>query len=463
MSMKIATSLPPPALSIHRSALYIGDLDPHTTENDFLLVFSMIGPVRAVRVCRDRLSFKSLCYAYVNFLLPSHADVAMSTLNHTELRGKPMRIMWCQRDPITRRTGIANLFVKNLDLLVTDMKLEEVFGEFGKTLSCKIAKDVNGKSKGFGFIQFDSEESANNALKALNGTTLDDKIIYVAKFMKKSERKEPKFTNVYVKNLDLDITENLLKEKFSEYGNVTSAVIMKDANGGSKRFGFVNFESPHSAKKAIEGLNGAVIGSKEWFVGKAMKKAERERFLKLSHKNDKINLSNFFVKNLATSVNEKILEDTFGEFGKVVLTKVVRYETGISKGFGFVGFSNADEAKKACDSLNGKLYHGKHMNLSVAMSKEECAQKLQARITSAKIIGHNPYFSPYYGMQSYGKTSIYGPFWQPNIYRSMQIFPNFKQWSHQEQVNSGYYKDQKPFKSLKAYFSEGSLAKEAYQ
>lgn len=84
-----------------------------------------------------------------------------------------------------------------------------------------------------------------------------------------------------------------------------------------------------------------------------MKKAERKGFLKLSRQNDKIHLSNLFVKNLATSVDEKILKDTFGEFGKVVLTKVVRYNTGISKGFGFVGFSNADEAKKACDSLNG--------------------------------------------------------------------------------------------------------------
>lgn len=84
----------------------------------------------------------------------------------------------------------------------------------------------------------------------------------VAKFVKKSERKEAYFTNVYVKNLDLDFTENELKEKFSEYGNVTSAVIMKDADGGSRGFGFVNFESADAAKKAIQALNGAVVGKK---------------------------------------------------------------------------------------------------------------------------------------------------------------------------------------------------------
>lgn len=84
-----------------------------------------------------------------------------------------------------------------------------------------------------------------------------------------------------------------------------------------------------------------------------MKKSEREAFLKLSCQKDKINASNLFVKNLATSVDEKTLEETFGGFGTVVSTKVVRHKTGISKGFGFVGFSNPDEAKKACDSLNG--------------------------------------------------------------------------------------------------------------
>ncbi|KAL8260813.1 hypothetical protein R6Q59_024862 [Mikania micrantha] len=470
MAMKVSSATPPPPLppllpaTNHRTALYVGDLHPDTTENDLYLLFSMIGPLSFVRVCRDRFSRRSLCYGYINFYNPSHAYVALSSLNHADLRGKPMRIMWCQRDPVTRRTGIANLFVKNLNLAVTDMKLEEVFGKFGRILSCKIAKDDNGKSKGFGFVQFDSEESANIALKALDGTTLDEKIISVAKFLRKSERKEPEFTNVYVKNLELDFTENLLKEKFSEYGNVTSAVIMKDAEGVSRGFGFVNFESPDCAKKAIEALNGAVIGSKEWFVGKAMKKDEREGFLKLSHQKDKKNASNLFVKNLAISVDEKTLEATFGDFGNVVLTKIIRHKSGVSKGFGFVCFSNPDEAKKACDSLNGKLYHGKHMNVGIAVSKEECAQRLQARLASQNIFANNQYFNPYYGMQSYGRTPIYDPYWQPNIYKSMQVFPTFKPEIHQEGVNSSYEKDQKWFKSFnKAYFSEGSLAKVAHQ
>ncbi|XP_071685633.1 polyadenylate-binding protein 6-like [Rutidosis leptorrhynchoides] len=450
----------PPALL--PATLYVGDLHSDTTENDLYTLFSKIGPLSSVRICRDRVSYKSLCYGYVNFKLTAHADAALSKLNHTEMRGKPMRIMWCQRDPFTRRTGLANLFVKNIDSLVTDVKLEEAFAKFGTILSCKIAKDNQGKSKGFGFVQFDSEESANNALNALDGSTLGEKIISVAKFLKKSERKEPEFTNLYVKNLDSDFTEDLLKDKFSEYGNVTSAVIMKDADGKSKGFGFVNFDSPDSAKMAIEALNGAIIGFKEWFVGKALKKSEREG-LKLSTKTDKISAANLFVRNLAASVDEKALEETFGVFGKIVLTKVVRDKSGASKGFGFVCFSNSEAAKNACDSLNGKLYHQKYMIITAAMSKEECTRHLQARIASQQNFGSSQYLPPYYGLQSYGRTPVYDPYWPPNVYTSMQVLPTYKSPSHQGGVHLSYNKVQKPVKGLNACFSKGLFAKQAYQ
>lgn len=96
-----------------------------------------------------------------------------------------------------------------------------------------------------------------------------------------------------------------------------------------------------------------------------MKKSEREGFLKLAHKKDtKKNTSNLYVKNLAASVDEKTLEETFGAFGNVVLAKVVRYKNGISKGFGFVCFSNQEEATKARDSLNGDQFnHSSYLSL----------------------------------------------------------------------------------------------------
>lgn len=87
---------------------------------------------------------------------------------------------------------------------------------------------------------------------------------YVSKFVKKSERmaaqEELNFTNLYVKNLSEDTTEELLRDQFSKFGKVSSVAIMKDNQGKSRGFGFVNFESSDDAKNAIGALNGAFIG-----------------------------------------------------------------------------------------------------------------------------------------------------------------------------------------------------------
>nr|GMC50937.1 polyadenylate-binding protein 6-like [Ipomoea batatas] len=57
--------------------------------------------------------------------------------------------------------------------------------------------------------------------------------------------------------------EDHLREKFSKYGKVHKAIIMRDEKGKSRGFGFVNFYSHEDAKRAVDGLNGALLGSKQ--------------------------------------------------------------------------------------------------------------------------------------------------------------------------------------------------------
>ena len=67
-------------------------------------------------------------------------------------------------------------------------------------------------------------------------------------------------TNLYIKNLEPNFTDDRLRAKFSEFGKVCSAAVMKDDLGKSRGFGFVTFELLEHAKKAIEALNGSVLG-----------------------------------------------------------------------------------------------------------------------------------------------------------------------------------------------------------
>lgn len=85
---------------------------------------------------------------------------------------------------------------------------------------------------------------------------------------------------MYVKNLDESVTDETLQEVFGAIGALSSAVVMKDDEGKSKGFGFVNYEKSEDAHAAVEKLNGHKQGETEWEVTKAQKKAEREAELK---------------------------------------------------------------------------------------------------------------------------------------------------------------------------------------
>jgi len=76
--------------------------------------------------------------------------------------------------------------------------------------------------------------------------------------------------NIYVGNLDYKVNENDLEELFSEYGSVAEANVITDKySGRSKGFGFVTMENDDEANKAIEGLNGTSMQSRDIVVNEA--------------------------------------------------------------------------------------------------------------------------------------------------------------------------------------------------
>ncbi|KAH7524900.1 hypothetical protein FEM48_Zijuj06G0168400 [Ziziphus jujuba var. spinosa] len=386
-----------PVTGFGNSSLYVGDLDPNVNEGQLFDLFNQVAQVVSIRVCRDQARRQSLGYAYVNYGNPQDAANSMEILNYTPINGKPIRIMFSHRDPSIRKSGYANIFIKNLDTSLDNKALHDTFAAFGTILSCKVAVDKNGLSKGYGFVQYDNDESAQNAIKQLNGMLINDKQVFVGLFIRRHERSRangsPKFTNVFVKNLSEATTDEDLKKLFGTFGTITSAVVARDGNGKSRCFGFINFQSSDAAAAAVEKLNGSIIDDKVLYVGRAQRKAEREAELKAKFEQERISRfeklqgANLYVKNLDDSINDEKLKEIFTEFGSITSCKVMVDSQGLSKGSGFVAFSTPEEAARALNDLNGKLIGRKPLYVAVAQRKEERKARLQAQFAQIRAPG----------------------------------------------------------------------------
>ncbi|KAF8962665.1 Protein phosphatase PP2A regulatory subunit B [Entomortierella lignicola] len=390
----------PAAAPTASASLYVGELDPSVNEAMLFEMFNSVGPVASIRVCRDAVTRRSLGYAYVNFHNVADGERALETLNYTLIKNRPCRIMWSQRDPALRKTGTGNIFIKNLDASIDNKALHDTFSAFGNILSCKVATE-EGQSKGYGFVHYETHEAAENAIKHVNGMLLNDKKVYVGHHIAKKERQskveemKANFTNVYIKNLDPEVSQEEVEALFTKFGPITSCVISTDETGRSKGFGFINFENHEDAKRAVDELHDTDYKEKKLFVTRAQKKGEREEELKKQYEQQKLEkLSkyqgvNLYVKNLDDDIDDERLRQEFSVYGVITSAKVMRDEKptadgeegkGPSKGFGFVCFSSPDEATKAVTEMNSRMIGSKPIYVALAQRKEVRKSQLEAQM-----------------------------------------------------------------------------------
>jgi polyadenylate-binding protein len=363
----------------------VGNLDPQVTEQTLYEHFSRIGPVMSVRVCLDTSTQKSLGYGYVNFQNPTDAEKALDELG-VKLFSKFIRVSRIQRDPSQRRSGVNNIIVKRLPATIDVPALKEIFSRFGRIVSLRLATDETGSSRGYAYIAFEKEDAAIESVKEINNSEIDGKPITVERFSPgHRDQIQKQFTNLYVKNLASNVTDESLSQFFSQFGQVTSSKVRIDANGSSMGFGYVAFDSHDDAARAIDELNDkpspiAKEGEKlsvRRFQSRSERARDRDR-LRRERQLQYSKYPNLYVKNFDENITNDRLKELFERVGATISVRVMEHPvTKVSRCFGFVSMKDQAGAMKAISELSGSTFLGSRpLFVTYALKKDVRRQTL---------------------------------------------------------------------------------------
>lgn len=166
------------------------------------------------------------------------------------------------------------VFCMQLAARIRPRDLEEFFSNVGKVRDVRLITDPRTKrSKGIAYVEFRSTDSVPLAI-ALTGQRLLGVPIIVK--LTQAEKNRMPFTGphipanlpqmgpmkLYIGNLNVNITEDMLKGIFEPFGEIDAIVLARDEMCRSKGYGFIQFGNAEDGKKAIEQLNNFELAGK---------------------------------------------------------------------------------------------------------------------------------------------------------------------------------------------------------
>ena len=239
------------------------------------------------------------------------------------------------------------VYVGNLPASITTEQLRDLFSQVGQILNVWINR--SNQTITYGFVEFDSVISAEDACKKFNEFRIDfshitvrlsDRTKIQSKLKLKTDNNTNKFENeVYVGNLSASITEDQLKDLFSQAGQVLNIWINPEHL--KITYGFVKFDNLISVENACKQFNGLELDD-QYIIVRKSKKDDTE-------KNDQT--TNVHVGNLSISITKEQLKDLFSQAGQILHIWINPDFLNIT--YGFVTFDKLISAQNACKQFNG--------------------------------------------------------------------------------------------------------------
>lgn len=178
-------------------------------------------------------------------------------------------------------------------------------------------------------------------------------------------------------------------------------------------YGFVEYDDPGAAERAMTTLNGRRVHQSEIMVNWAYQS-------NTNTKEDTSNHFHIFVGDLSNEVNDEVLLQAFSAFGSVSEARVMwDMKTGRSRGYGFVAFRDRAEAEKALSSMDGEWLGSRAIRCNWANQKGQPSISQQQAMAAMGVppptpFGHHHF--PTHGVQSYDMVVQQTPTWQTTCY-----------------------------------------------
>lgn len=197
--------------NVINDTLYVKNINFDTTESTLREVFSAVGPLKSVTIPRKRDPRKptagllSMGFAFVQFIQPEHATLALDRLQGTLIDGHSVvlrrsSVVKGKNDSNTSKKKASSskadsdnnttLMIRNIPFEANEKEVRDLFRNFAQVKRVRVPRKFDGGHRGFGFVDFINSQEAKQAMHTLSHTHLYGRHLVIEWADKKDDQKQ---------------------------------------------------------------------------------------------------------------------------------------------------------------------------------------------------------------------------------------------------------------------------------